>query len=161
SAFRQNGQWAEYVKGIDTDDFPVECVSWNDAVEFCKKLSELPEEKKAGRVYRLPTEAEGEYACRAGSRTPFEFGSELKPTLANYGKNVTRTERVGKYKPNAWGPYDMHGNVAEWCHDWYAERYYKDGPSQDRDPKGPEEAERILRGGSYYWEGLPYCRSAY
>ena len=92
--------------GNENADLPVENVSWDDAVEFCKKLSELPEEKKAGRVYRLPTEAEWEYACRAGSRTAYSFGesSESLGDYAWFGSNSnSQTHPVGQKKANAWG----------------------------------------------------------
>ena len=101
---------------------PVENVSWDDAVEFCKKLSDLPEEKKAGREYRLPTEAEWEYACRAGSKTAYSFDDEegLLPEYCWFSRNSSRrTHTVGLLQQNAWGLYDMHGNVWEWCSDWY------------------------------------------
>jgi len=102
-------------------DLPVENVSLDDAVEFCKKLSELPEEKKAGRVYHLPTEAQWEYACRAGSKTIYSFddGEGLLPEYGWFKRNSSqRTHTVGLLEPNAWGLYDMHGNVWEWCSDW-------------------------------------------
>ena len=98
---------------------PVEKVSWDEAVEFCRRLSLLPEEKQAGRVYRLPTEAEWEYACRAGTTTPYHFGASISSAQVNF--NYAKwTTKVGIDPPNAWGLYDMHGNVCVWCADWYA-----------------------------------------
>jgi formylglycine-generating enzyme required for sulfatase activity len=128
---------------------PVEMVSWNDAVEFCRKLSAMPAEKKAGYVYRLPTEAEWEYACRAGTTTKYSFGdseSELGD-YAWYAKNsVATTHPVGGKKPNAWGLYDLHGNVWEWCQDWYGD--YPSGAVTD--PTGAaSSSSRVLRGGSF------------
>jgi formylglycine-generating enzyme required for sulfatase activity len=149
----------EKIKG-DSSPHPVDQMSWNDAVEFCKRLSELPEEKKAGRVYRLPTEAEWEYACRAGSTTAYSFG-ESSQSLGDYAwfsnNSDDRTHPVGQKKPNAWGLYDMHGNVFEWCSDWYAE-YPKGAVS---DPAGPKEgSSRVGRGGS--WSNFAAgCRSAF
>jgi formylglycine-generating enzyme required for sulfatase activity len=138
---------------------PVEQVSWYDAVEFCHKLSEFPEEKAAGRVYRLPTEAEWEYACRAGSTTNYCFGGEESQLdqYAWYAKNSnSSTHPVGEKKPNAWGLYDMHGNVWEWCSDW-AEVYPKGVVA---DPVGPREGSlRVYRGGSWRAEAA-HCRSA-
>jgi formylglycine-generating enzyme required for sulfatase activity len=150
----------------------VEDVSWNDAVEFCEQLSEMPEEKRAGRVYRLPTEAEWEYACRGGasSSKPFSFGDSLSSTQANFDGNypyggadkgpyLARTTRVGSYEANAFGLYDMHGNVWEWCADWYDQNYYKDSPRND--PKGPATStSRVLRGGSWLDVGR-VCRAAF
>ena len=107
-------------------------MSWDEAVDFCERLSWLAAEKQAGRVYRLPTEAEWEYACRAGTTTPFHFGTSLFSVQANIDYNRNRTTKVGSYPPNAWGLYDMHGNVWEWCADWYAENY-----SQLRDKNDP------------------------
>jgi formylglycine-generating enzyme required for sulfatase activity len=128
---------------------PVENVSWKDAVELCRKLSELPEEKKAGRVYRLPTEAEWEYACRAGTTTTYCFGDD-QSQLGEYAwfeKNSnSKTHPVGEKKPNAWGLYDMHGNVWEWCADWYGD--YPKGAVTD--PVGPATGSiRVGRGGSW------------
>ena len=143
----------------DSSMYPVEQVSWEDAVEFCKKLSELPEEKKAGRVYRLPTEAEWEYACRAGSKAAYSFGANSK-TLGDYawfGENSGgQIHPVGEKKANAWGLYDMHGNVWEWCSDWYG--VYPKGSVSD--PSGPSEgSDRVYRGGSW-GNGALGCRSA-
>jgi uncharacterized protein (TIGR02996 family) len=155
---------------------PVECVSWHQAVEFCRRLSELPKEKAAGRVYRLPTEAEWEHACRAGTTTPFHCGTKLTRQDATYdgnyphhrsprGNYLDRTTPVGLYPPNAFGLYDMHGNVWEWCADW-AEWDHADDhdPAQTEpltDPTGPAQGtRRVLRGGSWYHGGNP-CRSAY
>jgi formylglycine-generating enzyme required for sulfatase activity len=148
----------EKIKG-DSSPHPVEQVSWNDAVEFCKRLSGLPEEKKAGRVYRLPTEAEWEYACRAGSTTAYSFG-ESSQSLGDYawfnGNGNFPTHPVGQKKPNAWGLYDMHGNVFEWCSDWYGQ-YPKGAVS---DPVGPREGSfRVDRGGCWNYE-VALCRSA-
>jgi len=135
---------------------PVEQVSWDDAVEFCRRLSE-----KEGKTYRLPTEAEWEYACRAGSTTKWCFG-DSESQLGEYAwytvNSRSTTHPVGKKEPNDWGVYDMHGNVWEWCADWYAQDYYGGSPTDD--PKGPSSgALRVLRGGS--WGGVPgYSRSA-
>jgi len=144
----------------ESSNHPVEQVSWEDAVEFCKKLSDLPEEKKAGRVYRLPTEAEWEYACRAGSKTSYSFGSNSK-SLGDYAWFVDNsgehTHPVGEKKANAWGLYDMHGNAWEWCSDWHG-AYPKGAVS---DPSGPNGGKsRVIRGGG--WDlGAAVCRSAF
>ena len=135
---------------------PVEMVSWDDAVLFCKKLSEREDVK-----YRLPTEAEWEYACRAGTETEYYWGDEMDGRYAWYNINSEkRTHNVGQKKPNTWGLYDMSGNVWEWCSDWYGSDYY--GISPEKDPQGPKDSEfrfRVLRGGS--WVDLPgFCRSA-
>jgi formylglycine-generating enzyme required for sulfatase activity len=170
SYFSEDGRGKDKVKGLDTSKLPLENVSWEQAVAFCKELSERAEEKKAGRVYRLPTEAEWEYACRAGTSTPFHFGKSLSSTQANFqgdypygtakkGPTLDRPAAVGSYKPNAWGLYDMHGNVMEWCADRYDDDYYDMG--ERKDPKGPESGkDRVLRGGSWN-DHARNCRSAY
>lgn len=156
---------SHFQKGVipksDSSMYPVDNVSWEDAVEFCQKLSDLPEEKKAGRVYRLPTEAEWEYACRAGSKTAYSFGESSK-SLGDYawfgGNSNLQTHPVGEKKANAWGLYDMDGNVYEWCSDWYGE-YPKGAVS---DPVGPREgSKRVVRGGSWLGGSVDTrCRSA-
>ena len=147
------------IVGNENADLPVENVSWDDAVEFCKKLSDLPDEKKAGRVYRLPTEAEWEYACRAGSKTAYSFDDEegLLPEYGWFNRNSSnRTHSVGLLEPNAWGLYDMHGNAWEWCSDRYGE-YPKGAVS---DPTGPKVGSyRVYRGGSWF-SAAANCRSA-
>jgi formylglycine-generating enzyme required for sulfatase activity len=155
----------EAVMGTNPSQFkgpqnPVERVSWDDAVEFCRKLSALPAEKKAGYVYRLPTEAEWECACRAGTTTAYSFGdsdSELGD-YAWYNENsVNTTHPVGGKKPNPWGLYDMHGNVFEWCQDWYGD--YPSGAVTD--PTGAASgSRRVLRGGSFNFHSSN-VRSAY
>jgi formylglycine-generating enzyme required for sulfatase activity len=140
-------------------DNPVELVSWGEAVTFCRKLSAFPAEKAAGNVYRLPTEAQWEYACRAGTATRFSFGDD-ESDFGEYGwciENSGRTTHpVGSKKPNAWGLYDMHGNVWEWCQDW-ARRYPDREPT---DPKGPARGSyRVGRGGGW-GDPAVSCRSA-
>jgi uncharacterized protein (TIGR02996 family) len=170
SHFRTDGEGAPLVRGTDTSDFPVERVSWDDAVAFCASLSALPQERSAGRVYRLPSEAEWEYACRAGTSTLFHFGNSLSSDRANVDGDLpeggaprrpklSRTCVVGSYPPNAFGLYDVHGNVWEWCDDWYDPDYYRS--SAGRDPKGPASGtRRSLRGGGWFF-GAHLCRSAY
>jgi formylglycine-generating enzyme required for sulfatase activity/predicted Ser/Thr protein kinase len=158
-----NAQWKQVMGSVPSnwkdDDHPVEQVSWQEALEFCRKLSALPEERKAGRVYRLPTEAEWECACRAGATTRYSFGDDEK-LLGDYGwfeKNSgSKTHPVGQKKPNAWGLYDMHGNVWEWCSDKFGD--YPDGAVTD--PKGPSSGSgRVNRGGSWL-SSAGNCRSA-
>lgn len=106
---------------------PVENVSWHDAKEFCKKLSELPEEMDAGRMYDLPGEYDWEWACRAGTRSPYAFGDTLTHEMANFDEKINRTTPVGSYPANLFGLHDMHGNVWEWCDDLYdSDRYTKE-----------------------------------
>ena len=159
----------EAVMGVNPSHFkgesnPVESVSWNDAVEFCKKLS-----AKTGQMVRLPTEAEWEYACRAGTTTPFSTGETISTDQANYNGNWTygsgrkgkyrgKTVAVGSFAANGFGLYDMHGNVWEFCQDCFDPWYYKNSPTDD--PLGAEKSmTRVMRGGS--WGDNPwYCRSA-
>lgn len=146
-------------KGIN---LPVERVRWHDAVEFCKQLS-----AQEGTTYRLPTEAQWEYACRAGTTTEFCFG-DAESALGDYawydGNQGDREieelcHAVAQKKSNAWGLYDMHGNVFEWCQDWYSESYYENSP--ERDPRGPADGEsRVWRGGTSESEAS-HCRSAF
>ncbi|MEX2286806.1 MAG: SUMF1/EgtB/PvdO family nonheme iron enzyme [Planctomycetaceae bacterium] len=154
SDFASSGNGKDRVTGQETSRFPVESVSWNDAAAFCKKLSEMED-----KTYRLPTEAEWEFACRAGTTTPFHFGSQLNGEQANVNGNfpygtiktrpsLRRTTTVGSYAPNEFGLCDMHGNVWEWCADYSDEKYY--GNSPDTDPQGPSVGSlRVLRGGSW------------
>jgi len=144
-------------------DHPVEMVSWDDAVGFCQRLSESPAERAAGRSYRLPTEAEWEYACRAGKGgTAFGHGAAFTPDLGNFAAGDAqsgRTTPVDRYPANAWGLHDTHGNVWEWCADWYGENYY--AASAARDPGGPASGRfRVLRGGSWRNQAAA-CRAAY
>ncbi|MBK6796333.1 MAG: formylglycine-generating enzyme family protein [Acidobacteria bacterium] len=129
------------------DDLPVETVSWDDAKEFCKKLSE-----KTGREYRLPSESEWEYAARAGSKGEYCFGDDksLLPEYAWFDANSGgQTHPVGQKKPNAWGLYDVHGNVWEWCEDLWHDNYK--GAPDDGSAWVMDGNYRILRGGS--WSG--------
>jgi formylglycine-generating enzyme required for sulfatase activity len=167
SWFSSRGGGNAKVNGVDTSRCPVENVSWPDAVEFCRRLSASD---AAG--YRLPTEAEWEYACRAGTTTPFHFGSTCNGDEANVdgndpygtsrqGRYLQRTTIAGRYAANHFGLYDMHGNVWEWCADRFAhnaQKYYRSSPAVD--PSGPELGEyRVLRGGA--WGRNPLnCRSA-
>ena len=136
------------------DNNPAERASWHSAGEFCKKLS-----ARAGVEVRLPTEAEWEYACRAGTETRYYFGSDPK-ALDAYGwaaqNSGGRTQPAGQKKPNAWGLYDMYGNLAEWCSDWYAADYYGNSPVDD--PRGPAEGKfRVSRGGCWITEPETCC----
>ena len=145
-------------------------VSWDDAVEFCRLLSEQPEERSAGRSYRLPTEAEWEYACRAGTATAFGHGLTFAAGQGNFdaahpvgevppGPSLGHTSPVNRFPASAWGLYDTQGNVWEWCSDWYSEGYYRTSPL--RDPPGPPEGKlKVLRGGSWRNQGYA-CRAAY
>ncbi len=164
SRFRKGGQDQDAVAGLDTKRFPVENVLWEDAVKCCEVLG-----RKLKNKGTLPSEAQWEYACRAGTETPFHFGSALNGTEANCngdspygtvkrGKNLKRTCEIGLYPANAWGLHDMHGNVSEWCADYY-------GPYEGLPEKDPlrtdwvDEAARVVRGGSWN-DQCVYLRAA-
>ena len=133
------GSNPSYFKGADR---PVEMVRWNDIQEFLAKLNA----RNDGRQYRLPTEAEWEYAARAG--TTGKYAGELDDMAWYYANSGGETHPVGQKQPNAWGLYDMHGNVWEWCRDWYDKDYY--GRSLAVDPQGPSSgSSRVMRGGSW------------
>jgi formylglycine-generating enzyme required for sulfatase activity len=159
------------------EDHPVVNVTWNDAVAFCGWLS-----RKEGKTYRLPTEAEWEYACRAGTTTRYNFGDEPEDLAGSanvydatshplynealWGRyelgsrdGFCFTAPVGRFRPNRWGLYDMHGNVWEWCSDWYGENYYKQCPVDD--PKGPEAGIRHSRRGGAWHSFALYVRPCY
>lgn len=154
-----------YFKG---DYFPVESISWFEAVEFCDRLS-----KKSGRKYGLPSEAEWEYACRAGTTTPFHFGLTISTDFANYDGNFTygsasqgiyrqKTTPVGSFPANAFGLYDMHGNVWEWCADHWHGNYNgtpSDGSVWENDDDDDDD-DKVLRGGSHFSTPAK-CRCAY
>ncbi|MEE4600312.1 MAG: formylglycine-generating enzyme family protein [Desulfobacteraceae bacterium] len=163
------GQWKKVMGNNPSgfkdcgDDCPVESVSWEDAQKFISKLNQMEGTEK----YRLPTEAEWEYACRAETKTPFFTGDCISTDQANYDGNYPakncpkgqyrgKTIKAGRVQPHAWGLYDMHGNVWEWVQDWYG-----DYPSNSvPDPKGPDEGQyRVLRGGSWNFNAW-FLRSA-
>jgi len=148
------GNNPSYFRGYE---LPVEKVGWNDAVEFCQKLSQ-----KTGSKFRLPTEAEWEYACRAGTTTRYNLGN-TKSDLAQAGwydfNSSGKTHPVGQKTPNAWGLYDMHGNVWEWCNDWYGKDFYGSAPKLN--PSGAlSGSSRVMRGGGWGGSGSS-CRSAF
>jgi eukaryotic-like serine/threonine-protein kinase len=160
------GENPSHFKG--TDKLPVEQVSWLDAVKFCEKLSQ-----KTSRTYRLPSEAEWEYACRAGSKTPYAFGETINPLVVNYNGNYPygeaakgeyreTTTPVGSFPPNLFGLYDMDGNLSEWCLDQWNDNY--NGAPTNGSARGDilsreENKQRLLRGGS--WGSVARgCRSA-
>ena len=169
SCFTPTGAGKAKVRAKETTQSPVESVTWHQAVEFCKKLGELADEKEAKRTYRLPTEAEWEYACRAGTTTALHYGDAVGSYSANFnglspygaggsGPFFRTTRPAGEYPPNQFGLHDMHGNVMEWCQDWYAADYYK--MSSKEDPTGPKTGtEKVTRGGCWANSGKA-CRSA-
>ncbi len=164
--------WRHGVSGNERKEgeynHPVLHVSWNDSVAYCEWLS-----KKNGNTFRLPTDAEWEYACRAGTTTPFSTGENITTDQANYNGNVPyghnkkgvwrkNTLAVNSLNPNKWGIYNMHGNVWEWCSDWHGEKYYDECKAKGtvENPPGPETgSNRVVRGGS--WDcSAEICRSA-
>jgi formylglycine-generating enzyme required for sulfatase activity len=156
------GNNPSYFKG---NNRPVETVSWDDAVTFCEELSQ-----RTGKNYRLPSEAEWEYACRAGTKTPFSFGDNITTDLVNYngnypyksapkGKYREQTTDVGTFPPNAFGLYDMHGNVWEWCEDDWHENYINAPTNGSAWNSRSGIDARLLRGGSWY-NLARYCRAA-
>ena len=185
-------QRGDEVVNADTRRFPVETVSWFDAVDFCNQLSQIENRQPyyaisgiqrrddgsirvatvtiaGGNGYRLPTEAQWEYACRAGTTTPFSFGRTNNAHEANvdgenpYGTEdkgplVRRPTEVGSYPANAFNIEDMHGNVWEWCQDWYDATYYGRSPASD--PQGPETGERRVERGGCYMSPAEFSRSA-
>ena len=143
------------------DSLPIESVTWDEAVAFCEALSALPAERQAGRVYRLPTEAEWEYACRAGTTTAYSFGDDesLLGDFAWFGANAGgSTHPVGQKKPNGWGLYDMQGNVWEWCSDRYGD--YAAAAATDPQGSPPKGSNRVLRGGGWATP-VRNCRSSH
>ena len=154
------GDNPSYFKG---DNRPVEQVSWDDCVKFCQEVS-----SKVGKDVRLPSEAQWEYACRAGTTTPFYFGPTLTSELANYDANYTyakgpkgtyreQTTEVGEFPPNAFGLYDLHGNVWEWCQDDWHDNY--EGAPTNGSSWLNNSSIKVMRGGSWY--AYPrFCRSA-
>jgi sulfatase modifying factor 1 len=165
SYYSRDGAGKAKVKDVTEEDlaeFPVECVSWKDAQEFLEKLNNRPAEVRSRRKYRLPTEAEWEYACRGGtsSSKAFHFGDSLTSDQANFeDTNLGRPCKVGSYKANGFGLHDMHGNVYEWCADRYDQHYY--AKSLLKDPSGPSSGSgRVSRGGSWNYNA-GNCRSPF
>ena len=179
SYYRRDGSGKDDIKDVkdeELDSFPVEYVTWQDAQDFLKKLNALAKRRKIRMTFRLPTEAEWEYACRGGADNKEPFDLEGKPSKsishhqANFdstqpygpggkgGEPLRRTCKVGSYKPNAFGLYDMHGNVWEYCSDWHSGTTYTKGPRTD--PTGPSKGkDRVLRGGCWFHPG-EHCRAA-
>jgi formylglycine-generating enzyme required for sulfatase activity len=173
-AFAFNHQYSWKDPGwYQTNEHPVVNITWNDAVKFCQWLS-----RREGQKYRLPTEAEWEYCCRAGTNTRYYCGDEgfrlrdvanvadasykkkdLKAmSVASWDDGFPFTAPVGRFKPNAFGLYDMHGNVWQWCADWYGENYYKTRPRKD--PQGPRAGSVRIQRGSGFQTSDRACRAA-
>ena len=166
SHYSSAGVAKDRVAGQDTASFPVESVLWSKADEFCRKCSNLPQEKATGRVYRLPTEAEWEYACRTGTTTRYAFGDDWAAS-GKYewsGKNSTGAPHpVGTRLSNAWNLCDMHGSVREWCLDHWQINYYEKSPGEDPPgptPKGGGDSGHTMRGGSWRDDGPDMFRCA-
>jgi formylglycine-generating enzyme required for sulfatase activity/dienelactone hydrolase len=159
---KRGGPGTDRVVGLNTDNFPVEFVRWEDAMDFCRAVSLMPGVVDKGWVVDLPTEAEWEYAARAGTQTAFPYGSALSSQQANFNGNspyggaaigtfLGRPATVGSYAPNAWGLYDVLGNVQEWCRDWYSKDYQSRTQTDNR--------ARVIRGGGWGVEASK-CRAA-
>ena len=185
AAFCSTGSFRRRVVDLDTSEFPIDNVSWNAAAIYCRKLSQKLRKAKEPFSFDLPTEQEWEYACRAGTSTPFFWGDAWSPDKANcdgrkpYGPTaplwdddgftLERPTPVGSYPPNAWGIYDMHGNISEWVADWYpgyedcpelfAEWRLPDSTEESLAREFPRERYKIFRGGSWR-EGAWFARSA-
>ena len=169
SFFSATGVGRVKVRPKEAPLHPVEGATWNQAAEFCEKLSAREDEKGRKFTYRLPTEAEWEWACRAGTSAPLYYGRDISSHELNFngigplgrgrtGPFLRATFAIGGYRPNAFGLYDMHGNVAEWCSDWHSSDYYRDSPKLD--PKGPASGEeKVVRGGGWA-NSARECRSA-
>ncbi|MSQ96046.1 MAG: formylglycine-generating enzyme family protein [Gemmataceae bacterium] len=151
--FCSTGGMRHKVAGMDTKRFPVEHVTWHEAFEFCRRLGGME-----AKNYDLPTEAEWEYACRAGTSTAFKFDEELSSRQANFGNNLGRTSAVGSYPANAFGLFDMHGNVSEWCKDCFDSDFYSKSPKTN--PECTSGGARVLRGGSWNY-GAALCRESF
>ncbi len=156
----KNLNWASPGWSLNSQD-PVTYTNWHDTISFLKWLSDLAEENTVGQAYRLPTEAEWEYACRgvSPSRSVYPFGNAISDKLANFNNHLQRTSAVGSYPANGFCLHDMIGNVWECCSDWYDANYYQQSPKLD--PRGPTSGtSRVARGGAWS-DDATYCRSAY
>ena len=136
------------------DELPMEQVSWEEATEFCMRLS-----KKTNKVFGLPSEAQWEYACCAETETAYHFGPQITDELANYQQRVGQTSEVKQYPPNRWGLYDTHGNVWEWCQDYWHDNYKGAPPDGSAWVDGENANRRVVRGGSWLFDPEG-CRSA-
>ncbi len=177
--FEKKAKYRPWSWGFEgqTNEHPVVNVSWNDAKAYCEWLS-----RKEGKTYRLPTEAEWEYACRAGTKSRYWNSSDPEELVSianvwdlsansrfrtlnwvpqnylNSNDGYAFSAPVGRFKPNPFGLYDMHGNAVEWCEDWYDENYYAKSPPED--PQGPTAGSfRVIRGGGWYYYAV-LCRAA-
>ena len=154
-------QAAKKLVNTDTSRHPVETVTWENTVDFCRRLSALPAEQAAGRIYRLPTEAQWEHACRAGTTSRWWFGNDeaVLGKHAWFFKNSGgMTHPVGQKLPNPWGLYDMYGNVMQWCADWFRGDYYRRSPLDD--PPGPATGSHHGLRGGFFGSASGWCRSA-
>ena len=162
SWFSKEGGGKSSVEGLETSRFPVENLNWEEAAAFCEAMNRREAKKRPGWKYALPTEAEWEYACRAGTTTAYYFGDDPQ-TIGDYaweGDNSgLHTQPVGGKKANQWGLHDMNGNVWQWCADYYDAKYYQNSPNIDPQNILKSDA-RVLRGGSWY-RTAGSCRAAY